>query len=345
MQRLIENRQLASIITMFLIVQFGGLLVLSLLVSSSQFSVISGSAANSTISVVWYFAYIVVAAMLILLITKYIHGDILFIIIEAVAIISASFFVFLIVLSYFFSNVSATALYAASLILAVLLVIAKNRMPYLRNTLAIIASIGIGVILGINFSFLAALFFMALIAIYDYVAVFITKHMITLAQGISSRNLAFLIGSSDVEAMPKENFTKNELRSYDRKTMDTIKKNPYLSRIVKQGKLPVVSQVQLGAGDLGIPLMVAVSAFATFGNYFTSIVIAIGAGIGLIATMWFLRKYQRPLPAIPPLFSFICFALGVEFIISQTLFAVLLIAIGAFTMFFGIVWTLRKGAK
>ena len=345
MQRLIENRQLASIITMFLIVQFGGLLVLSLLVSSTQFSVVSGSASNSTMSVVWYFAYIVVAAVLILFVTKYIHGDVIFVVIEALAIISASFFVFLIVFSHFFGNADPLVLYSAALIASILLVIAKNKKPHLRNTLAIIASIGVGVILGINFSFYASLFFMALIAVYDYVAVFITKHMITLAQGISSRNLAFLIGSSDVEAMPKGSFTKEELRTYDKNTMDQIKKNPYLSKIVKQGKLPVVSQVQLGAGDLGIPLMVAVSAFATFGNYFTSIVVVIGSAMGLIATMWFLRKYQRPLPAIPPLFSFICFALGAEFILSQTFFAVSLIAIGAFAMLFGIVWTLRKGAK
>jgi len=200
--RRIENRQLIQILSLFLIVQFGGLLLV-MLPSGAQSSTAPTAAVISTpMQSLWYALYIVFAALILVLILRIYHGDVLFKLIEAFVVITASFFVFLVVIGYIFPKPTGIDMIAA-LICAVLLILAKNKMPSLRNTVTVLASIGVGLVLGISFSFAAAFFLFFIIAIYDFVAVFITKHMITMAKALSTRNLAFLISSTDIEAVPK----------------------------------------------------------------------------------------------------------------------------------------------
>ena len=347
MIRLIENRQMLSILVMFLIVQFGGMLIASLLFTTTPISAITSSTvASSTTSVLFYFLYIIAGALVILLIVRYLNGDLVFRLIEAVVIISASFFIFFIILGYVApQNTDPNYVYAGALLLSVALVVAKNVRPHLRNLATIIASMGVGVVLGLGFGFIPSLIFMGLIAIYDYVAVFITKHMITLAKAISSRNLAFLIGSTDVETVPASYLSKKERSEYRKFVRENkLHKNEIFRKAMESGKIAVVSQVQLGAGDLGLPLMVAVSAYLAYFNYTASIVIVCGAAAGLVATMYFLRKYQRALPAIPPIFSFILFAYSLFLIFAEgmILLPIALIILGILTMSFGIILTLRR---
>lgn len=348
MERRIELRQVVDIIAMFLIVQFTGLLVASLVFTTSPIAHSSASIQTSSIDAFGYVVYIVAVALVLLLVIRFYRGDLLFKLIEAVVVVLPSFIVFTIVLGYFapasFTNYNI--IYAIALVLSLSLIVVKNLRPGFRNAITIIASIGVGVVLGLDFSFYEALLLMAFIAVYDYIAVFVTKHMVTMAKAISSRNLAFLIGTSDVEAVPREYFTKKELDEY-RKDMkaSNADKNPVVKRIMQSGKIPIVSQIQLGAGDLGLPLMLTVSAFPEFLSYTASLAIIVGAAIGLVFTMFFLRKYQRPLPAIPPLFAFICIALGIYLLalsLSNIIFSLLLIIVGILTMMFGIVFTLRN---
>ena len=123
-------------------------------------------------------------------------------------------------------------------------------------------------------------------------------------------------------------------------------KDPVFQKLMGEGKLPIVSQIQLGTGDLVLPLALAVSAYTASMGIFTAIVIVCGAVVGLVFTMYFLKKYNRPLPAIPPLFSFICIALGAEFALNGAyplLIDIGLMAAGACVMLAGIVLTLRAG--
>ncbi len=332
MIRRIEYRQIAEILAMFLMVQFGGLLLASVSISSAQPVQITGSAqALSVGGALWYTVGIIAAAAVLLLVIRFYHGDLLFRAIEALMIIFSSFFVFLLLITYLFNTISPNAAISVSAMLSVLLVLAKNKVQRLRNATVIIASVGVGVVLGASFSFIGAVAFMGLVAIYDYLAVFVTRHMISLAKAISSRNLAFLISSTDIESIPKSQFGKKELQEY-RKSILSRNPGPEFSDILRTGRVPIVSQIQLGAGDLGIPLMVAVSALSI--NYLTSIIVVVGASAGLIATMAMLKRYQVPLPAIPPLFSFVIMALGLEdaFMYSSVLIGAGLIALGVLTI-------------
>ncbi len=351
LERRIELRQVVDIIAMFLVVQLGGLLIASLVFTTSPIAHSSASIQTSSIDALGYVVYIIAVALVLLLVIRFYNGELLFKAIEAVVVVLPSFIVFTIVLGYLapasFTNYNI--IYAIALILAVSLIVIKNLRPGFRNVITIIASIGVGVVLGLDFSFYEALLFMAFIAIYDYIAVFVTKHMVTMAKAISSRNLAFLIGTSDIEAVPASYFTKKELDEYRKEIKESnAGKNPLVKKIMNGGRIPVMSQIQLGAGDLGLPLMLTVSAFPQFLNYTASLVIVVGATVGMAFTMFFLKKYQRPLPAIPPLFAFICIALGTYLLLlnlSNALFSLLLIAVGVLTVMFGIVFTLKNEAE
>jgi presenilin-like A22 family membrane protease len=69
------------------------------------------------------------------------------------------------------------------------LVFAKN--IFLRNITSIIATAGAGALIGASIGADAIAIFIILLAIYDYIAVFKTKHMVALAKGIIDKNLAF----------------------------------------------------------------------------------------------------------------------------------------------------------
>ncbi|MEM0159251.1 MAG: presenilin family intramembrane aspartyl protease [Candidatus Micrarchaeaceae archaeon] len=310
--RQISSRQILQIFTIFLIVQFGGFLLA--FAGGISISTAHSYAVSTPAQTLWFAVYIILVALVMVLIIKLYSSEIIFKLIEGFVVIASSFFVFLIILGY----AAPTAVLLDSsiaLLLAVLLVIAKNRRPSLRNTTAIIASIGVGVVLGISFGFYAAFVLFIIIGVYDFVAVFITKHMITLARAVSSKNLAFLVSSTDVETVSRGIFPNSKkVAQYIKEIKKS--KNPILNKLLMGGKIPIVSQIQLGAGDLGIPLMMAISTAGYFGSYFLGIATVVGSASGLLFTMWILRRYKKPLPAIPPILAFTSFAFAVAFFLK-----------------------------
>ncbi|VVB77066.1 Signal-peptide peptidase, presenilin aspartyl protease [uncultured archaeon] len=309
----IEYRQLANILALFLIVQLSGLLIAFYLITPSM--VVASPQPAGGYEVVYYFLYIILAAVLMTFLFRIYHGNAIFTIIEAIVIASASFYLFLIVLSSALPQSYGDYAVALSVAAAVLLVIAKNKWPGLRNLAAVIASIGVGVVLGSYFGFFAAYAFMAFIAAYDYVAVFVTRHMIALGRESVNRNLAFMIGSYDVEVVPK-GYLKGSDLSDAKKTISASKvSNPEIKKLIKSGTYPVPSFSALGTGDLAIPLMLAVSAYSTYFRYFVSLLIVVGAAAGLVFAMYVSKKYKVALPAIPPLFAFISISLLAGFAI------------------------------
>ncbi len=82
-----------------------------------------------------------------------------------------------------------------SIILALL--ITYLRLVYPENLVsldlaAITTLLGVGPALGVSLGLIPALVLLALLAVYDYISVFKTKHMVTLAKGVMKENLAFM---------------------------------------------------------------------------------------------------------------------------------------------------------
>ncbi len=333
MVRRIEFRQQFNILVLFMIVQFAGLLLSSMVYTSMQITPNSNAQNNSQINTpsqaLWFFVYLILATLIILLFFKFYHGNILYRLLEGFVIVVPSFFVFATIFGYFFPNASIVAVSLISLLISICLVVSKNKYPQLKNTVVIIASIGVGLVLGIEFGFSIAYLLVLAIAAYDYISVFITKHMITLAKAATSKNLAFLIGSTDVEVIPRGFFNKKESKEYMKYKKELEKsRDPIIKKIMKQGKLPLISQVQLGAGDLGIPLMLAISSYRIAYNYFIPVSIAIGGTLGMLFTMYVQKKYLIPLPAIPPLFSFMSLVLGLAFLTVSIKFGIFFMLMG-----------------
>ncbi len=309
--KVIEYRQLLYIIVMFMFVQFFGLL-LGIAIFSGEVAPLQGQVSQSLfstpLSLLFYVAYIILVSLVLILIFKVYKGKKLFIAFEGIVIFIASMIVFMIIFGLVNDSVLITLYgtpitinFLIAVIAALALIYLKNKKQQLRNATAIIASVGVGLILGISFPFYMALLFMAIIAVYDFIAVFITKHMLALAQVAEDNNLALLIGVNEVEAIPASRLDKAYVEEY-KKDKGKFKKYKHLNNVLGKELVPVAARVELGTGDLAIPLMVAISAYAPGPNFVLSFFVIFGAIAGLLLTMFILRKYRRALPAIPPLF-------------------------------------------
>src|SRR3989344_7206413 len=78
--------------------------------------------------------------------------------------------------------------------LALLLVLSRillSKNVFLRNVSSIVAAAGGGALVGASLGVVPVIVFLVLLSIYDFIAVFKTKHMVTLAKGITKKNLSF----------------------------------------------------------------------------------------------------------------------------------------------------------
>lgn len=318
MERRPEYRQLVEILAMFLIVQFAGLLLI--FYSTPLPSQVVAQAATpqaqsgAVVTAVTFMAVILIGTAIFMLLFRVSRGALLFKLIEGYVIVGGTFYFCLAL----FGNVvqQALPLLALSLGLGFALAAAKNKWQNLRNFVVVVSSIGVGIALGTAFGpfgFITAYIFMAILSVYDYVAVFVTKHMVSLAKEVVSRNLAFMVGASGFELVPRSYLKKDEVKRYEKLLKPGSVKSREIRRLIERGAVPVPSFHALGAGDLVAPLMLAGSAYITFLSYFTGISIAIASVFGLLANMLVLLKYRTVLPAIPPIFAFSSFAVGLEY--------------------------------
>jgi presenilin-like A22 family membrane protease len=325
----VENRQLLYIISMFLIVQFMGLLLATQVFAGASFipSLSSQQSPYSTggiIYLVFVIAAIAIFSIILVLLFRFVKTDKLFTLLEIWVVGAASLIFFLVLISSFSGNAFSVLfgsgpswlVLGLALLCAGALVAAKLKWQKLRNMTAMVASVGAGLALGVSFPFWFALSFMAVLAVYDFIAVFITKHMVTLANAAVSRNLSLMIMASEVEAVPANYLVKSERLEYAKAKKEIYSKNPFIRPVIDSGMVPLSARTALGTGDLMAPLMLAVSAYTVYLNFTLSLVVVVGSVFGLSITMYTLKRYKRPLPAIPFLLFGIAVALGVFLLVS-----------------------------
>lgn len=323
----LDSRQNIRILTLFLIVQFTGLLLATQYFNGASVQQVSATGQSvagypSVTSFILIYIGAMGIATFVLMFLMRRKSTKIFLLFEAVTILIGSFFVFLFMVgiaSIYFPNIQIlnNGFFEAGIagLASVTLLVSKWKNPRLRNTASIISSIGLGLVLGLNVSFPVALLFMGVIAIYDFIAVFITKHMVAMGQAAVDMNLALIVVTNEGEAIPSSSATKSQLEMFS-KQKSSLNKNykQTMSDLQKQNMIPIIRPRGLGNGDLAIPLMVAVAAYSSFLNFTISIVVVLGATLGLIITFLILDRMKRALPAIPPLLFGILIALGVYFI-------------------------------
>jgi presenilin-like A22 family membrane protease len=165
-------------------------------------------------------------------------------------------------------------IFSIGFILAILLTLWKVIKPSIltQNVAAVISGAGVGSLLGASLGLLPSLVFIILLSIYDFISVFITKHMVRLAKIVTEKPTAFTI------AAPHR-----------------FKKPKYIPLKKRRKKVHVF---QLGVGDMVVPLMFSVSLLSRF-SILNSIITMIGSLIALSILIIFTLKKPRVLPALP----------------------------------------------
>jgi presenilin-like A22 family membrane protease len=230
--------------------------------------------------------YIFIGTSIIILAIKY--WKFLIRIIEAVAVFSASAiaFIFLIPVEIFYLPIG--------FFLALVLTAWKMLRPTVLNqNLSLILSVaGAGAIIGASLGILPSLIFILLLSIYDFVAVFVTKHMVYIAKEIVKTPTAFTLAFPYKFKKPVQ-FVVGEKK---------VKKKFHV--------------FQLGGGDLAIPLIFSVSILSSF-SLSQALLSIIGSAVALYLLISFsAKKPGRALPALP----FICAGAVAGFLISFLIF-------------------------
>lgn len=141
----------------------------------------------------------------------------------------------------------------------------KQLRPGLKNAAAIFATAGVGVIFGVSLGILPLIIFLVFLSVYDYLSVFMTKHMVELANFVVKKNLAFTVTA---KAPPPKKGMKEQ-------------------------------RIDLGTGDMIAPIMLEVSALSISPVATAFVFVGAVASLGLfLALVW---RSKMVLPALPPI--------------------------------------------
>lgn len=159
--------------------------------------------------------------------------------------------------------------------IALMLVAGRYLAPYVavQNLLLIVGIAGIGSALGSTTVWQTTLMVLLVLAVYDVIAVYGTKHMVTMFKSLLSKGVIFAI---------------------------IIPEHPRLLFKKLKDVAPGEGFFFLGTGDLALPSFFVASAARQ------DFVLALGAAIGSIVGLFFTDLLfqlgrKRPMPALPPI--------------------------------------------
>jgi presenilin-like A22 family membrane protease len=250
-----------GMLAIFLGVQFVALLLVPLFPSNYQ----AFSNPNSPINPLVYIFLLIVMTAIILVLIKYGLGKVIKVIFLVAVFISLSF-VLLPLIFLVIPDINA-ALVGAIVVAGLLdgMLIIKPEW-YIVNIVGFVVGCGAAVILGISLGILPALLLLSILAVYDAISVYKTKHMVALAEGVVPLNLPVLF------VIPKRrNFKMAELNE---------------KPLTEDGEER--DAMFMGVGDAVIPTVLVVSAsawLAPHSHYFAdgaNELVAFGTMIGSV---------------------------------------------------------------
>jgi presenilin-like A22 family membrane protease len=259
----------------FLFIQFAALTLAPLFPTEYQ----AFEDADNPVNPLVYIVMILLITGIVLILIKYGKGRI----IQAIFLTSVfvTIFIMFIPLIYLvYPSVNAALL--GSLVIAVAMVSALIIHPewYMIDIVGITVATGVTAILGMSLGILPAMIFLILLAVYDAISVYKTKHMLTLAEGVSPLGIPVLF------VVPKKGGFK----------MDSLKGKS----IIAEGEER--EAVFMGLGDSVIPGILVVSAFmflpGSSGSIdFANLIVALGTIIGsFIGYLLLMRLVYRGKP-------------------------------------------------
>ena len=255
----------------FIITQALGLIVAGLFIQNDLKAQLLTGDSEDVLNSVGLIVWIIIFSGILLVMIKFLREKTLYYIlkvIESLAIFGTSYLIFSVIIYTLTSNGIAADI--AGIGLAVVLVglrILFSGNVALRNVTSVFATAGAGALIGVSLGVLPVVVLLVLLAAYDFIAVFKTKHMVQLAKTVTSKNLSFTYALPT----PKHQFELG--------TGDLVMPLVFASSVLTH------SQLTMPYPDYYIP----------------SIVILLASYIGLIVTLNYVSKREgTALPALPP---------------------------------------------
>ncbi|MFA5412826.1 MAG: presenilin family intramembrane aspartyl protease [Candidatus Micrarchaeia archaeon] len=269
---------LLKVLLFFIATQFLGLYTGIFIITDAMGNPIVGefmSLGEGVSSLPLFILYVLFGAAIFLILIR-LNIALLFALLEFAVISVTSSILFYAVLRPFIPD-PFTAM-ALSVLAGMGLAVAKHFIHHLKNVAAIFSSAGAGAVFGFSFTFFASLIIFFIMAIYDYIAVFRTRHMVSMAREIIKQDMSFTVTATEKSRTGKE------------------------------------SRLDLGTGDLALPVMVHVAAYPI--HPLLSLVTLVGATAGVAFVLIYAWKNKVFLPAIPFIFSGIMVSLLAAFVLT-----------------------------
>ncbi len=263
----------AQLALIFLVTQTIGLFVADRLIQEQVTVAIVNDNPQDVSNSFGLFGYILGGTLFMLILIKLLKNRILFWALKAIESL-AVFGTSLLVFSVFYDSYLVV-------FLAIALVIARNvfyKNLALRNVSSVIATAGAGSLIGVSLGVFPIIVFLIGLSIYDYIAVFKTKHMVTLAKSVTQKNLSFTY------AIPTKEHT------FELGTGDLVMPLAFASSVLSATKPGYI-----------------------FPYYFIpSAIILLASLAGLVLTLGYLSKrIGNALPALPPQAMLMLIAFGI----------------------------------
>jgi presenilin-like A22 family membrane protease len=214
----------------------------------------------------WYmlFLFLLVTAGIVLLL-KFVHGRMVFHFFFTLAMFVGVWFIADIFLS------GPVALVAGAVIVALRYLVPRVAT---QNLLVVLGISGVAISLGLSLPWETVLVLSVILAVYDIGAVYWSKHMVRMMQGLAQHGVLF------AAVLP------TSFKGFGARLLE-----------VRPGE----GAMLIGTGDFAIPA-IFIASLAAVGN--TEAVLAgIGALFGFAATneLFFGQKKRKPMPALPPI--------------------------------------------
>lgn len=234
---------------------------------------------NTSEGVGMFFTSLLLATAMLILVLKYLKFPIIYRLLFAFLIVTGS--------STVFSTILPGLI---ALGLAFLLAGLRFWKPIVlvQNICLIFAIAGVGPQLAMFFRTTTVIIVLVLASIYDYIAVFKTKHMVKMFEGISSYGTPFALIIPSRGGM-----------------MDKVSRNP-----LKDKKEVPDAFYMVGTGDVAFPAVFSVALLGDFG-LLAALASIVGSLVGLLVDQYIVEKRGIALPALPAIsfFAIIAFLL------------------------------------
>jgi len=256
---------------------------------------------NNPVNVLYIFVIIIVMTVIILLIARYWKKQAIQVII-LFAIGYTAFFIFVPLLSF----LPEMLCLALSVLLAIALVIALYKYPewYIIDICGVIVGAGAIAIFGISLSVLLVIILLVVLAVYDAISVYQTKHMIDLADTVMDLKLPVLL------VVPKiwRYSLINETKTLKEKLQEHEERDAFF----------------MGLGDIVMPGILVVAAYQNIPDGLpVALSVLAGTLVGFSILMTFVIK-GKPQAGLPLL----CSGAILGYLISSFVFFGTLVGLG-----------------